>query len=82
MSDTPETDAAEIVHSPLEGDVWVQADLARKLEMERNQLLESLKNTSKGTDRLSKSNQFLMGELIQCRKERDDLQKRLDDLSR
>jgi len=36
MSDTPETDAAEIVLSPLEGDQWVRADVARRLERERN----------------------------------------------
>ena len=36
MSDTPETDAAEVVLSPLEGDKWVRADIVRKLERERN----------------------------------------------
>jgi hypothetical protein len=36
MSDTPETDAEEVIISPLEGDWWVLADFARKLERERN----------------------------------------------
>lgn len=36
MSDTPETDAEEVIASPLEGDWWVLADFARKLERERD----------------------------------------------
>ncbi len=91
MNDTPETDAAIKESSKwrmpfisciydnttLDGPV---AALCRRLEKERNQAVESLKNTSRGTERLSKSNQFLLRELIQCRKERDDLKERLNDL--
>jgi hypothetical protein len=37
MSDTPETDGAEIIFSPLEGDAWVPASISRKLERERDE---------------------------------------------
>ncbi|MCJ7634690.1 hypothetical protein MUP77_20155 [Candidatus Bathyarchaeota archaeon] len=36
-NDTPETDAAEVVLSPLEGDRWVRVGFARKLERERDE---------------------------------------------
>ena len=36
MSDTPETDAEEVMISPLDGDCWVLADFARRLECERD----------------------------------------------
>jgi hypothetical protein len=42
MSDTPETDAEEVIISPLEGDWWVLADFARKLERERDDLRDRL----------------------------------------
>jgi len=44
---TPETDAAQIIHSPLEGDVWVPADFARDLERERNIATEQWEHTIK-----------------------------------
>jgi hypothetical protein len=42
MSDTPETDGAEIIFSPLEGDAWVPASISRKLERERDEAREEL----------------------------------------
>jgi hypothetical protein len=44
MSDTPETDGAEIIFSPLEGDAWVPASISRKLERERDEVREENKN--------------------------------------
>jgi hypothetical protein len=43
MSDTPETDAEEVMFSPLEGDWWVLADFARKLERERDEAITWLR---------------------------------------
>jgi hypothetical protein len=43
---TPETDAAEVVLSPLEGDQWVRADVARKLERERDEAREKIERQS------------------------------------
>ena len=37
---TPETDGAEIIFSPLEGDAWVPASISRKLERERDEARE------------------------------------------
>jgi hypothetical protein len=39
---TPETDGAEIIFSPLEGDAWVPASISRKLERERDEAREAL----------------------------------------
>jgi hypothetical protein len=40
---TPETDGAEIIFSPLEGDAWVPASISRKLERERDEAREQIK---------------------------------------
>jgi len=45
MSDTPEIDAAQIFlgFNPDEGDYFVPAEIARKLEQQRDRLAEALK---------------------------------------
>jgi len=45
MSDTPETDAEEIVMGRTECDRYVLASFARKLERERNEARERLSNS-------------------------------------
>jgi len=40
MNNTPETDGAEIIFSPLKGDAWVPASISRKLERERDEARE------------------------------------------
>ncbi len=73
MSDTPETDAEEVMLSPLDGDCWVLADFARRMERERDQSNAELSNKYVEYDKL-------FDEAYQIRIERDDLRDRLNEL--
>ena len=60
MTDTPETDAAEVVLSPLEGDKWVLADIVRKLERERDEAVRSCHIWQKGHAELVAEKDYLI----------------------
>lgn len=68
MNDTPETDGAEIIFSPLEGDAWVPASISRKLERERDEAREKY-------DTLAVENMLEVNKLC---KERDEAREQVD----
>jgi hypothetical protein len=71
LRDTPETDAKATTRIGFFSCATVPAEFARQLERERNQTKENMKAASRGIERVSKLNQFLMAELVSARKERD-----------
>jgi len=77
MSDTPETDGAEIIFSPLEGDAWVPASISRKLERERNEAREDARLLS---DRLTFLELKTTDELAGLEREKDEAREEVEDL--
>jgi hypothetical protein len=74
MNDTPETDGAEIIFSPLEGDAWVPASISRKLERERDEAREKY-------DTLAVENMLEVNKLCKERDEAREQNAKLRDIA-
>jgi hypothetical protein len=78
-SNTPETDGYEIIFSPLEGDAWVPASISRKLERERDEARQCLKEIEEyGTEEINAAID-LRRNLAQALVDLDDMQYQRDE---
>ena len=78
---TPETDGAEIIFSPLEGDAWVPASISRKLERERDEARAERDILRLDAQREAEQHDRMVGELEKVYAERDEARQRASDLA-
>jgi hypothetical protein len=93
---TPETDGAEIIFSPLEGDAWVPASISRKLERERDEAQKKLSSIHRWIERnhadgfidsltylqnLERVTDCWYDRLDKIERERDEAQEKYDNLA-
>jgi chromosome segregation ATPase len=80
MSDTPETDAKASPHIGFFSCASVPAEFARKLERERDEAIENLKEEMKWHHRTHAELVQIQCKLLDTERERDDLRDRLNEL--
>jgi hypothetical protein len=71
---TPETDGAEIIFSPLEGDAWVPASISRKLERERDEAIRKQDETNRSSKYAC---DYHYEEKLKAERERDEAREEL-----
>jgi hypothetical protein len=69
---TPETDGAEIIFSPLEGDAWVPASISRKLERERDEARELHKNSLREREAAERESDATLERANQAERDRNE----------